>query len=418
VSRIVRIDVGRFDYRFRGEFKFFPPGKDGVVRRPSVLVRIVDEEGAVGWGQAVPIPAWTYETPETVESTLREYLAPALVGADPTDLAGIHERMNRAIRPAFSVGQPLCKAAIDLACFDLLGKRLGLPGYATLAVLAEGNVPEDSGGGQRAGQRAGVVSAAAGDRAPGAGGGIAGQPSSAPSITFSWTVNTTDLAVAERLLEEGRRLGYRNFNIKVGPPQTPEYDVRLAKLVREFEPDGFLWCDANVGYTLETAVEVSSKLADVGADVLESPLPPNRISDYQALKRYGALPIVMDEGLLSPVEAEEFARLGMCDGFALKPARNAGLWPSKGIVEVARKYGLMVLGSGLTDPDLSLAAAVHLYAWAGIDRPCALNGPQFLFDADGQGILRPSGGKLAAPRGPGLGIPIPEAFEKAVTQAA
>ena len=407
MSRIVRIDVGRFDYRFRGEFKFFPPGKDGVVRRPSVLVRIVDDEGNEGWGQAVPIPAWTYETPETVESTLREYLAPVLIGADPADLPGIHERMNRAIRPAFSVGQPLCKAAIDLACFDLLGKKLGLPGYALLEALVEGKVPAGKGGGEPAGSPA-----------AGKPGGTGDGPPPAPSITFSWTVNTTDLATAERLLEEGRQLGYRNFNIKVGPPQTPEYDVRLAKLVREFEPDGFLWCDANVGYTLETAIEVSSKLADVGADVLESPLPPNRISDYQALKRHGALPIVMDEGLLSPVEAEEFARLGMCDGFALKPARNAGLWPSKGIVEVARERGLMLLGSGLTDPDLSLAAAVHLYAWAGIDRPCALNGPQFLVDADGQGLLRPSGGNLVVPPGPGLGIPIPEAFKHAVTRAA
>lgn len=399
MSRIARVDVGRYDYRFRGEFKFFPPGKDGVVRRPSVLVRITDDEGDTGWGQAVPIPAWTYETPETVESTLREYLAPALIGADPANLEEVHERMNRAIRPAFSVGQPLCKAAVDLACFDLLGKKLGLPGYALLAALAEGDVkPEKA--------------------LEGPGSAAAQSSSAAPAITFSWTVNTTDLGVAERLLEEGRQLGYRHFNIKVGPPQTPEYDVRLARLVREFEPEGFLWCDANVGYTLETAIEVSSKLADAGADVLESPLPPNRISDYQALKRHGALPVVMDEGLLSPVEAEEFARLGMCDGFALKPARNAGLWPSKGIVEVARKHGLMVLGSGLTDPDLSLAAAVHLYAWAGLDRPCALNGPQFLVEADGRGLLRPGGGKLVAPHGPGLGIPIPEAFEQAVTPAA
>src|SRR4026209_1397105 len=103
MPRIVRIDLKRHDYLLVGEFKFFK-----TQARPTILLRLTDENGVQGWGQSVPVETWTYETAETVETTLRHFLAPAILGADPSDLAAIHERMARAIRPSFSVGQPLC----------------------------------------------------------------------------------------------------------------------------------------------------------------------------------------------------------------------------------------------------------------------------------------------------------------------
>ena len=83
---------------------------------------------------------------------------------------------------------------------------------------------------------------------------------------------------------------------------------------------------------------------------------------------------------------------------------NAGLWPSVQIVNQLHARGLMVLGSGLTDPDLSLAAAAQLFAWAGIDRPCALNGPQFLADRLSGSTLIPHADQLTVPTAPGLGL--------------
>ena len=93
----------------------------------------------------------------------------------------------------------------------------------------------------------------------------------------------------------------------------------------ELAPKAHLWVDANGQYDLATALEAAPKLADAGVDVLEAPLRPNRISGYQALKKQGALPITMDEGVISPVEAEEFIRLGMVDGLTVKVSRCGGL---------------------------------------------------------------------------------------------
>jgi L-alanine-DL-glutamate epimerase-like enolase superfamily enzyme len=372
MARIVRVEVGRVDYPLVGEFKFFPASV-----RPSVLVRLTDEAGVQGLGQAVPVESWTYETVESVESTLRNYLAGAVLGADPADLPEVHARMEHSIRPSFSVGQPLCKAAIDLACHDLWGKRVGKSVAALL-------------GGARK-----------------------------TEVKLSWTVNAASLDKAEQVLEQGRAMGYDSFNIKLGSPQTPAYDLELVRLVREFEPRGFHWGDANTSYDLDTALALAPKLADLGLQALESPLPPNRIRAYQRLRRQGALPILMDEGIVSPVEVEEFIALGMFDGIAMKVARCGGLWNASRIVRLLGENGLTLFGSGLTDPELSLAASIHLFAWAGLERPAALNGPQYLSErgtADAQ--FRAARDSVRLPAGPGLGIALDARAERALVAVA
>ncbi len=378
MSKIVRVEVGRRDYPLVGAFKFF---KSGL--RPTVLVRLTDAEGREGFGQSVPVETWTYETVESVDSTLRHYLAPAVLGADPCDLADVHARMERAIRPSFSVGQPLAKAAIDLACYDLWGRQSGKPAYALL------------------------------------GGGETKPSAPSPDIRLSWTINTTSLDQATLLLEQGGSLGYDSFNIKLGPPQSAAFDLDLVRLVTQFSPQGFHWCDANTSYDIETALAQAPQLADLGLRALESPLPPNRIRDYQRLTQQGALPILMDEGIVSPVEAEEFAALGMLDGIAMKVARCGGLWHASRIVEGMQRDGLKLFASGLTDPELSMAASAHLFAWAGLEHPAALNGPQYLADrGTTDNAFRASGDRLGVPTGPGLGLTPDASAIQTFTQAA
>lgn len=376
MSNIARIELGRFDYDFIGEFKFFKPDPDGKIRRPSVLVRITDEDGLQGWGQAVPTPSWTYETPETVITTIQNYLAEPLLDQDPQDLVNIHEIMNHEIKPACSIGQPLAKAAIDLACYDLVGKQRN---RAVAEIL----------GGRRTNK-----------------------------LQLSWTINSVDMSGVESQLEEGHQKGYTNFNFKVGPPQDETFDLELAKKIRDFSPGGFLWADANTGYDEDTALNIMPKLADIGVAVMESPLPPHKIRGYQALVKQGAVPIFMDEGIILDDVVEEFIELGMLDGITIKTARAAGILQNKKIIEVTQKHGKALLGSGLTDPDISLAASLHLFAWAGIDKPCALNGPQYLGNTlVAEGIER-DGDWVKVPKSPGLGLKIKDQVEQYLTVVA
>jgi muconate cycloisomerase len=79
------------------------------------------------------------------------------------------------------------------------------------------------------------------------------------------------------------------------------------------------------------------------------------------------------------------------------------------MVEGMRRDGLTLFASGLTDPELSLAASIHLFAWAGLELPAALNGPQYLA---GRGTtdatFRARADRIRVPDAPGLGI-VPDA---------
>ena len=363
--KIAKVESFPITYPVVGRFKFFdgPPGRPAG--RPAVVVKITADNGTVGWGQSVPVPKWSYETLETVHSTLTRHLAPELLGRDPFDIEGIHAGMNRAIAPSFSTGQPICKAGVDLALFDLTGKLL------------------KQSAAQRWGRKAASVS------------------------RLSWTLNPRTLDEIEPLIAQGRARGYRHFNVKVAPD--PKFDLELCRLVKRLVPDGFLWADANGGYDEETALAVAPKLADIGVPVLEQPLPANRLTGYRRLKKQGALPIIMDEGIVSSVELEEFIKLELLDGVAMKPARCGGLTEARRQIEIVQRAGLMFLGSGLTDPDISLAASLVLYGAYELKYPAALNGPQFLSGSILKHPFEVKNGELAVPTGHGLGVEVDEA---------
>jgi L-alanine-DL-glutamate epimerase-like enolase superfamily enzyme len=365
-TRIARIETFPVRYPVVGRFKFFEGPKGSPPGRPAVFVKVTADDGAVGWGQSVPVPKWSYETLESAVTTIDRHLAPELIGLDPADIGAAHAAMNRAIAPSFSTGQPIAKAGIDLALHDLAARRAG----QSVAALW-------------------------------------GRPPGRDRLALSWTLNPKTLDEVESLVAQGQGRGYKHFNVKVAPD--PKFDLELCRIVRRLVPDGFLWADANGGYDEATALAVAPKLADLGVPVLEQPVPSNRLGAFRKLKAQGALPILMDEGVVSSVELAEFIALKLLDGIAMKPARCAGLFDARRQIEMCRRDGLMVLGSGLTDPDVSLAASLALYASYDLPDPFALNGPQFL---EGSALTFPfvvNDGTIAVPRGDGLGATVDEA---------
>jgi L-alanine-DL-glutamate epimerase-like enolase superfamily enzyme len=361
--KIESIEVFPLEYPTKLYFKFFTTPL-GAAGRPAVMIKLTTDDGQTGWGQAVPISTWSDETLETSTIALRNYYGPALKGHDAEDIAGAHAVMDKAIRPGFTTGMPLTRAAVDMALHDLIGKVRNQS-------LAE----------------------------------LWGRPRRG-KLELSWTVNVTSLDGVESSVNEGKRLGYRHFNVKVAP--NPAFDLEVVKMVRDAAPEGFLWTDANTAYDLDSALAVAPKLADLGVQVFESPVPPNRISWYQALKKQGALPLYMDEGVISPVELEEFIKLGMLDGMAMKPARCGGLTSNKRQIELCIEHGLKWVGSGLCDPDLSLGAALALYDAYGLEEAAVLNGPQFL---DASVLKTPvviHDAVAEVPQGPGLGLEVDE----------
>ncbi len=360
--KIERIEAFPVRYPTVMPFRFLEGPAGGG--RPAVLVKITADDGSVGWGESVPVPRWSYETLEAATIAIEKYLSPILTGRDPFDLKGVHEVMDREIAPSFTTGMPITKAGIDIALHDLMGKVTG----RNLAELWGRTTGDD--------------------------------------LVLSWTLQTPNLEDLDPLIDEGLEQGFEHFNVKVAPDR--DFDLAMVRHVKKRVPDGFLWADANGHYTLADALWAAPRLADEGVPVLEQPIPISQISGYQRLVRQQALPILVDEGMVSPGQVFEFIKLGCCDGVAMKPSRTGGLVSARQQIEMLESAGLLFLGSGLTDPDVSLAASLILYSAFGLKYPAALNGPQFLGESIITEPFRPEKGRVRVPKGPGLGVTVDE----------
>lgn len=335
--------------------------------RVLVLVRLADTSGRVGWGEAGPIPQWSPETVGSVLDAVRHHLGPAVTGREPADLAGLHAALDGAIAPGRDRGMPIAKAGLDLAAHDLLGRQLGVPLWQLLG---------------RRGLRA---------------------------VRLSWTVLAEDPTAS---VHAGLEAGFQHFNVKVGLGL--ERDAGLVRTVRELAgPQAFLWADANGGYRPHEGLAAARALAAAGADVLEQPYPPHALTACRSLVAAGVLPVALDEAVTAPAELAEAATHRALDLFVLKATRTGGIWPSRLCAELALAHGLGLLASGLTDGGLAFAANVGLAAALGVERPCALNGPQLLADDVLAAGLPRDGDTVRAPEAPGLGVEIdPERLER------
>ena len=120
-----------------------------------------------------------------------------------------------------------------------------------------------------------------------------------------------------------------------------------------------------------------------------------------------SLPIALDEGCFSSYDVARLARMEAGDLVVLKVAKSAGLWGCQRSAIVAEAHGLGLLGSGLTETGVGLAAALHLYSTLELQLAPELNGPEFLADLMVQG-LQIEGCTVTVPDTPGLGVTVNE----------
>ena len=359
---IEKVDVFPLVYPTTGRFKLFEGPKGRPDGRAALLIRVTASDGTEGWGQSVPVPRWSYETLETVHSTAKSYLAPELIGLSPFDNDGIEALLARVIAPSFTTGQPICKAGFDLALFDLTGKLLRHTAR------------------QRWRRRG------------------------SDTVRLSWTLDPHELNEVEGSIALAHSRGYRDFNVKLGPDA--KADLELCTLIRHLAPNAYLWPDANGSYDETTALELLPKLAALGVPVIEQPLAANNLSGYRRLKQQKALPILMDEGIVSSTELCAFLELGLLDGVAIKPARCGGLTEARRQIEILLENGLMFFGGGLTDPDCALAGSLLLFGVYELEHAAALNGPQFIEASILRQPFQVVDGSLAVPTGCGLGVEV------------
>ncbi|MEO8542633.1 MAG: mandelate racemase/muconate lactonizing enzyme family protein [Betaproteobacteria bacterium] len=363
--KIARIEVFTLGLAFKSVFVLAGgvAGAPGTVSH-RVLVKLTTDSGVSGWGEATPTPRWTYETTETIVSTLRYYLAPAVIGIEVWNLDAVHRAMGRAINPGLSPGSPLAKSAIDVAAHDAWGRALGKPLHQLL------------GGCRRT------------------------------EFDLTWMVSVPDPAGAEDAVAQGLATGYTAFDVKVGM-HGPAGDLNLVRRTRAAAPDSVLLVDANRAYRIDAAMRMARQFDDLGIRHFEQPLDGINLSGYRRLVAASPVPIALDESLRALPDLIEYIRADAIGVAVAKVQRNAGIYHSRRLCEMAQSAGIELSMSGLTETDLGLAAALQLASVFDIN-PLALNGPQYIDSPFLQQRVWQGGGRVRLPTGAGLGVDVDE----------
>ncbi|MFN3652818.1 MAG: mandelate racemase/muconate lactonizing enzyme family protein [Armatimonadota bacterium] len=363
MSRITRVEAIPCSVPFRRPF-VIGRGAVGAAGQwgRHVFVRLETECGRVGWGEARALPAWSYETQESITTAIRGYLGPLLIGRSPWELNAIHREMYETLTPAVSNGQPFAKAALDIALHDLQGQLSGQPLHALL------------GGKLR------------------------------PTLPLTYALG---IAAPEEMAAEARSYAEAGcFKIKVAGE--PERDRERVRAISEARPDADLWLDANQAYSPALLPPFLEGIRGVPRIFcLEQPVRSVDWLGLRAARERSHLPIAIDEGCFSRFDVARVAELRAAELLVLKVCKSGGLRECLQAAAVADAHGIGLLGSGLTECGIGFTASVHLFSTLQTLLPPELNGGQFLESLWVRG-LRLEGSVVTVPDGPGLGIEVDE----------
>ena len=305
--------------------------------RHNLLVEL-EHEGVVGLGEAAPIPRYGQDRDSSARA------AEAMAAAIERPRAYAAELARVAVD-----GEPAGVAAIDMALRDLAGKRLGAPLWELLGL----------------------------------------DPRATPPTSMTIGIGSP-AEVVERVREAG---DFEVLKIKLGSAD----DRAMLEAIRDVT-DQRLRVDANEGWTLAEAVANFEWLERLGVEMIEQPLPADRIDEHRELRRRSRLPIFADESLHRAADLPAIATA--FDGINVKLMKCGGIGEALRLFAVARAHGLELMLGCMVESSLAITAAAQispLVDHADLDGALLVADDPFL----GAVVER---GRIVLPEGPGLGV--------------
>lgn len=326
-----------------------------------VLTRVHTDEGIIGYGEGAPMVTYSDETQKDILNGVNDYLSQVVLGMDPFDLEAIYQRMD-AILP----GHHFAKAAIDLACYDIMGKKTGLPVYKLLGGKVRDRIP------------------------------------------LAWVVGigTVDEMVAEAVSYVGK-YGFQTVKLKIG--REPKKDLDVVREVRAaLGPNVKIRVDANQGYNVATAIQTLRKMEQYDLELVEQPVAKWNILGMAEVAAALDVPIEADESMFGYHDAMTLIRLKACDIINIKIMKPCGLYGSNKVAAVAEAAGITCLVGSMVEFGPGTAAGLHFAAANSIVAHACEQVGGFLFAGDvveeDFGLSAVVDGCLPVPEAPGLGI--------------
>jgi len=320
----------------------------------STVVRLRTDEGPTGWGEVTTLgSSYLPAFPRGARAGIEE-LAPAVLGADPTQPAVLAERLDRRLN-----GHPYAKSGIDVACWDVTGKTAGLP----VAELLGGRFGE-----------------------------------SAP--LYRAISQGTPEEMAERVATY-RDEGYENFQLKIG--EDPVTDAERIRATRAELDDGHvLDADANTGLSQHEAIRLVEAVADVDVYVEQ---PCSTYEECRAVRARTDHPFVLDEIMDGVQPIVRGYQEDAMDVVNVKIAKLGGLTRARAVRDLCADLGLAMIVEDTWGSEIATSAIAHLAHSTPPDaRLAATDFHNYNAVTTADGAPPAEGGRMAAPAEPGLGI--------------
>ncbi len=342
------------------------PSADGdVTERRGWILALEDDVGRVGLGDSAPFPGFGLETHASAGAGLKLAMN-RLVGLARAGYAGTIANLT-ALAPVAATST--ARSAIDVALHDLIAQGAGL----SLA------------------------------RYLGGAGTLREVPANA----------TIPRVTPERAAEMGRRAvsaGVRTLKVKVGGADSREDVARLRALREAVGPGIKIRVDANQAWSPDQAIVALRALAIFDLEYAEQPVSAEDLEGLARVRQAAGVRIAADESVRDTKSAEMVMYLSAADILILKPMALGGLREARSVQNVAADGNMPVVVTSLMESAVGRMAALHFAASLGETAYAhgIATGDALVSDLAPAPSL--SGGTVAVPDGPGLGVVLPAEF--------
>ncbi|GED72940.1 L-Ala-D/L-Glu epimerase [Brevibacillus reuszeri] len=324
----------------------------------SVLVKITCDNGMVGWGEASATVVITGDSIESIESAILNTMKPQLIGLNLIAYEQVFQTLHQSM-----VGNTSAKAAVDIALYDLISQRAGMPLYQFL-------------GGYR------------------------------DKLETDYTVSVNSPKEMGEDAAAYLKEGFHVLKIKVGKDNIEDDILRIQEIRKSVGNQVKIRLDANQGWNVKEAVQSIRKMEDMGLgiELIEQPV---KAHDLEGLKRVTDsvdTPIMADESVFSPAQALQVLQNRAADMINIKLMKAGGIFKAQLINQMAEEHGIPCMVGSMIESRLAVSAAAHFAASKKNITRFDFDAPLMLLHDGIDGGVTYEGRLMKMQKEPGLGL--------------
>lgn len=305
-TTIIGVTCRKVFIPFKQEVHWTGGTRPGTTR---LVVEIETESGIIGLGETICLL-------EFIEPVLAKTIAPLVIGEDACNVEKIYRKIEGAGYYHHKRAMVMALTAIEMACWDIIGKNANMPLYNLW------------GGKYR--QKVGIV-----------------------AYLQSGSIDH----IAKEAAEHAER-GFDTVKLKIGEGE--KNDVELVRAVREaVGPDIKIRADVNGGWTIGTAKRQLKKMEPYDLEYIEQPLPLEDLAGHALLRKSTSVPIALDESAYILQDVHEIIRNEAADMILLDPHEAGGLTQARKQAALCEAAGMPVTLHSGAELGISLSAYLH-----------------------------------------------------------